>query len=139
MDILTSLKEQGHRITKARGAIVEILKENKMPLSVGELDEKLQIQGINANKTTLYRELEFLLAQRLINEINLGEDKKRYELSGAKHHHHLVCINCKRVEDIDLENDLSRQENIIKNTKKFKVINHSLEFFGLCKNCQVVT
>lgn len=136
MDILQNLKSKGHRITKARSTIIHVLVENRNPLSVGELAIKLQQKGIKANKTTLYRELEFLLAENIAREIQLGEDKKRYELTISSHHHHLVCINCKRVEDIDLVKDLSNQEKIIKKTKNFKVINHSLEFFGLCKNCQ---
>lgn len=136
MTIVQQLKSQGHRITKARSAIIESLMESKSPVWVGELDEKLKSGGVKVNKTTLYRELDFLLAQKIVKEIQFGEDKKRYELAESAHHHHLVCINCKRVEDIDLQNDLSKQEEIIKKTKNFRVINHSLEFFGLCRNCQ---
>lgn len=136
MDIEKDLKSKGHRITRARSAIIKILAGNISPISVTELNSKLQNGGVAVNKTTLYRELEFLLAEKIVKEINLREDKKRYELADSAHHHHLVCLNCKRVEDIDLQNDLSKQEEVIKNTKNFKVINHSLEFFGLCKNCQ---
>jgi Fe2+ or Zn2+ uptake regulation protein len=134
--MLDKLKSKGHRITKARKAILEIFQEEKMPLSVGELGAKLHTLGIKVNKTTLYREIDFLLSEEIIKEINLGEDKKRYEAAGNAHHHHLICINCKKVEDIDLQNDLSKHEAQIKRTKNFKVINHSLEFFGLCKSCQ---
>lgn len=136
MDIEKDLKSKGHRITKARSAIIKILVGIKSPLSVTDLNSKLRSGGVAVNKTTLYRELEFLLAEKIVKEINLGEDKKRYELAGSAHHHHLVCINCQSVVDIDLTNDLSKQEGIIRKTKGFKVINHSLEFFGLCKRCR---
>lgn len=135
-DTIYNLKSKGHRITKARKAIIGIFENEKMPLSVGELGAKLKKQRIKVNKTTLYREIDFLQSQKIITEINLGEDKKRYEIADNAHHHHLVCLNCKKVDDIDLQNDLSKQEVQIKKTKNFKVINHSLEFFGLCKNCQ---
>lgn len=136
MDILQRLKSKGHRITKARSEIIQVLLADKNPLSVVELATKLQQKGIKANKTTLYRELEFLLFEKIVKEIQFGENKKRYELTDSSHHHHLVCINCKMVEDIDLVNDLSKQEETIKKNRNFKVMNHSLEFFGLCKNCQ---
>ncbi|HSX19379.1 MAG TPA: transcriptional repressor [Candidatus Saccharimonadales bacterium] len=138
MDKLSSLKKEGHRITKARKAIIDTFNSENMPLSVGELNAKLQKLGVMVNKTTLYREIEFLLSQKMIVEINLGEDKKRYELASNAHHHHLVCLNCKRVEDIDLQNDLLKQESSIAKSKGFKVSSHSLEFFGLCKNCQPI-
>ena len=56
------------------------------------------------NKTTICRELDFLMGKGLIKEIEFGEGKKRYEIdSGSDHHHHLICLNCKKVEDVDLK------------------------------------
>jgi len=52
------------------------------------------------------------------------------------HHHHIVCEQCGALEDIENCNQVSLQKEILKHSKSFKVINsHSLEFFGICKNC----
>jgi Fe2+ or Zn2+ uptake regulation protein len=133
--ILEKLKNHGERETALRKAVVGILERNKEPISTQEILEKLTAKKLSANKTTVYRQLATLVEYGLVREIRLADRSVRYEL-GDDHHHHLVCTNCHRVEDISFNEDLERQEAIIKRTKKFKVTHHALEFFGLCKKCQ---
>jgi Fur family transcriptional regulator, ferric uptake regulator len=68
-------------------------------------------------------------------QIQFQEGKLRYELAGKEHHHHLVCENCGKIEDV-LSRVIPALEEEIKNKHKFLVKRHSLEFFGLCEDCQ---
>jgi len=134
-NILKGLREQGHRVTKIRREIVGMLEDTKVPLAAPEILEVLKKKKLDANKTTVYRELEFLVEQNIAQEVEFGDKKKRYEISD-KHHHHVVCVECKQVEDVDLQADLDGVEKKIAKQKGYKIINHSLEFFGLCANCK---
>lgn len=134
-DILLKLKTDGHRITPIREKIIDLLSKSSSPRSAPELQESFLISKIKVNKTTIYRELDFLLQKTLINEVEFGDGKKRYELNNG-HHHHLICLNCNRIEDVDLETDLSKEQAKIEKETGFKIKSHSLEFFGYCKNCQ---
>src|SRR3989344_4717406 len=129
-----SLEEAGIKKTKARLAILSFLQNKSKPKDVLEIIDYLKDQQIDADKVTVYRILEIFTAKGLIKRLEFQEGKFRYEGAG-EHHHHLICMNCKKVEDIDIENDVSKHEKYIFDTKKFKVLNHSLEFFGLCENC----
>lgn len=93
------------------------------------------MHGLAPNKTTVYRELDYLRSHNVIQEIDLGELKKRYELAGH-HHHHLVCTGCESVEEVHLDDHLKEHESRILQEKKFKVTRHMLEFFGICGACQ---
>src|SRR3989344_424207 len=132
--LLQELREQGHRITNVRKALVELLEKSKMPLSADELGKSLEAKKLKVNKSTVYRELDFLKGNNIVQEVEFGDKKKRYEIS-AKHHHHVVCLECKSVQDVDLQSDLDEAERKIARQKGFKIINHSLEFFGLCASC----
>lgn len=88
------------------------------------------------DKTTVYREIAFLKTLEMVREIQFGEGQQRYELTPEDHHHHIVCVRCRRVDDIVLENDLDTAEKEIARLKSFRVMSHSLEFFGLCSRCQ---
>ena len=91
------------------------------------------------NKTTVYREIEFLVKQNIVKEIQFSERSKRYEIVMKDHHHHIVCKRCKQVEEIssdELESKLDLLEKEIFKVKNFQGINHSLEFFGTCYKCQ---
>jgi Fe2+ or Zn2+ uptake regulation protein len=110
-----------------KNKIVKLLERNKKPTTVVEI-----LQKIPANKTTIYRELASFVKDGLINEIEFGDGKKRYEIV-TDHHHHLICKYCGNVEDIEIN------EKILFNSLEetnFKVENHSIEFFGKCINCK---
>src|SRR5258708_2117588 len=134
--ILEQLKNQGARMTKARILLVKMFQKNHLPLTELEIRAKLSQAGKAVNKTTVYRELEYLKSKSVIKEADFSDGKKRYEFNSSDHHHHLICTNCKKVDDIRVEDDVSHIEKKISRNKDFKIINHSLEFFGLCKNCR---
>lgn len=133
--IVDQLRTEGHRITPIRGRILELLSQSKAPVSAPDLIESFKSSGVNVNKTTIYRELEFLLQKQLVNEVEFGDGKKRYEIDNG-HHHHIVCLNCGKVEDVSLDADLSIEEKKIEKETGFKIKSHSLEFFGYCKDCK---
>lgn len=134
-NILSSLKTKGYKQTQVRQAIITYLVKTKKPNSALELQAILEIKLGKIHKTTIYRELEFLLKQEIITEIYFADGKKRYEITGLPHHHHLVCNNCERVEDIYPDIDLERFETKVARKKSFTILHHSLEFFGLCSAC----
>lgn len=129
--IIELLQERGERVTEVRRKTVRVLAETKQPLGVAEILSKLK-GGVN--RTTVYRELWFLKKQGLLVEVSLQEGKKRFELRDDHCHHHLVCEECGEVEDVILE-----EKSLFKQVKKlsnFQLQRHSIEFFGLCNNCQ---
>ena len=135
-EIISKLKLEGHRITPIRTQIITTFASSTTPIAATDLIESFRVLKTKVNKTTIYRELDFLINKNIIKAIEFGEGKKRYELETGHHHHHLVCLNCRKVEDVDLEVDLHDEERKIEKDTGFKVKSHSLEFFGLCKSCQ---
>ncbi len=136
-EIISTLKQKKFKITKVRSGIVTQFTQAKSPIAAKDLLEYFHQQGMKINKTTVYRELAFLLSENIIKEIEFGEGQKRYELEDFKHHHHLICLKCRKVEDVELKTDLNKEETRFLKENGFKVVNHSLEFFGYCKNCQI--
>lgn len=134
-EVLKDLKAKGFRLTNIRKKLVDIFATTKMPLSVQELIEKLEEQDITANKTTIYREIYFLMEQGMVAEIDFGDRRKRYESAHTEHHHHLICLKCDSVKDITVTNDLKKEEERLAKKNNFKITNHSLEFFGFCSQC----
>ena len=134
--LIEVLKKSGERITPIRRALLENFCHYLKPQTPQELLTYLEKKGLMANKTTVYRQLEIMVQIGVIQEINFSDRSKRYELSSKDHHHHLVCQNCKKIEDINLDNDLDKQEKKIWKKNHFRVLQHSLEFFGLCSKCQ---
>lgn len=138
--ILTTLKARGERLTPARRRIVELFVQSDAPLSADDLRTALAKKKVIVNKTTVYRELEFLLAAGFIRPLYLAGKSKYYELALAdEHHHHVVCRDCGRVEDVEvegLEKLLAPLEKRLAKKIKFADVRHNLEFFGWCGKCR---
>ncbi len=132
--IIGNIRADGHRLTRIRVFMIRTLFEAQRPLAPSEILTRLAGFDIRADRTTVYRELRFLMEQNIVGHIKLGDHRNYYEIL-TEHHHHLVCKGCKNVKAVVLDNHLEDEERKIYKKEKFKVISHSLEFYGLCDSC----
>lgn len=136
--IITALRNDGRRITQARRCIAAALCSATGPIAPLELHERLRKQGTIIDKVTVYRELKMLHAAGIVALVQLRDDVARYELVPSHgHKHHLVCTECKHIRNIDMEcSSIHAVERSIGIKNRFKILGHSLEFYGLCPKCQ---
>lgn len=134
--LIERLRKTGSKITRLRLAFIDYFCGEHRPTSVEELVTYLSLRGLKPNKTSIYRELEFLLYQNIVQEISFGDRKARYELKNTYHHHHLVCTVCKKVEDIPCPDNFNEETRKLTKEKGFEVKHHLLELFGVCKSCK---
>lgn len=135
--LIENLRDRGERITDVRRAILNILSNQHDPVSAKELMQKLKQKNMPVNKTTVYRQLSLLEFHEMVRPIRFADRTVRYEIATEdNHHHHLVCIHCHKTEDISFPEDVERQAKIIRQKTRFKVLQHSLEFYGICRDCQ---
>jgi len=128
------LKGKNARITRAREAIVDTVYSSDSPIDAAKVLERLASININVNKTTVYRELAFLVENNILKEVYLKPGVVHYESAFMPHHHHLVCTNCGNIGEIDCIIDENR---LLKKTssKGFSLENHKFEMYGLCVSC----
>ncbi len=124
----------GLKQTPARIGILKMLETKQHPVDVPEIATYLETNNINTNKATVYRILDMFYKKGIVNRFELEEGKFRYELT-AEDHHHVICESCGSIEDVS-DCSVDKIEKVIKRKKGFLVKRHSLEFYGLCKNCQ---
>lgn len=133
--VITKLQKQGFRITSSRKDILTLFEGDHTSLSAGEIIKKLQGK---TDRTTVYRNLSFLISNNILKPIYLKDEVPQYELDKRDHHHHLICTKCKIVSSISsnsLENAVSEMEDLARRSDDFTIQDHIAEFYGLCKNC----
>ncbi len=123
------------RATPARIAVMKLLESTRHPIDVQMIMEYLQKQKVTTDPATVFRMMNMFTKMGIANPIEFQEGKTRYELARKEDHHHLVCENCGRIEDIE-DTVIPSLEKHIEKKHYFLVKRHSLEFFGLCRNCQ---
>lgn len=128
------LTKAGLKVTLERLSILNVLDKSKKPLSVKDLKTKLT--GITVDQATIYRNMESLVKNGVIQHVNFQHDHNHYEIVSNNHHHHLICEQCGKVVDVS-KCDTSKIEQELKKIGNFASINnHALEFFGTCKACK---
>lgn len=134
-DCKKELKEADLRATPARIAVMNFLEKANQPVDVNSIIEYLKVEGIKTDPATVFRIMNTLTQKGITIPIEFQEGKMRYELAGKAHHHHLVCESCGKIEDVSTS-IIPTVEKEIQKKQNFLIKRHSLEFFGLCQDCQ---
>ena len=133
-NICEKLRKNGLKVTPVRIAIIEFLKKESGPFTIQEV-----YQGIKHNKlksfniATIYRNMEKFVNAKLVSECQLSDGTSRFEIQLSTHHHHLVCVSCKRIDPMFYCPVKIKIPDSI--TKGYRNISHKLEFYGICPNC----
>ncbi|KGG81466.1 Fur family transcriptional regulator [Caloranaerobacter azorensis] len=133
------LKEKGYKLTTQRRIILDVILENQgKHLSPEEIYEKVRGKFPEIGLATVYRTLQLFEELNIIYKLNFNDGCSRYELNtnnGDHQHHHLICLNCGKVIEVQLDL-LEALEEEIEKSREFKIVDHNLKFFGYCKDCK---
>tara|TARA_B100000965_G_scaffold283467_1_gene241378 strand:+ start:1938 stop:2339 length:402 start_codon:yes stop_codon:yes gene_type:complete len=120
-------------ITKRQQQLLNELKKCSDELSGQELHRELHKGEKAMGLTTVYRNLQTLVKQGLIRSRHLPNGEVLYA-PVERDIHHLTCVNCG--ETTRLEGCPVKTKDIpTKTSKKFELLFHTLEYFGLCHTC----
>ena len=102
-------------------------------MSAEEVYRALIMAGSEVGLATVYRVLTQFEAAGLVVRHNFEGGQSVFELDSGKHHDHLVCVKCGRVEEFVDETIEEHQHNVAKNAG-YKLVEHSLVLYVDCEN-----
>lgn len=133
--VLALLSSLGHRITKQRTVVVEVIFKSRCLQSAEDIYAKCRKRDDSISFPTIYRTLDTLVEAGVVKRLHFGEGRSWYEPSQQEgHHHHLVCQECgAKVPMTACPEELIRDEA---QRNQFKVLDHQFEILGICRGCQ---
>jgi Fur family ferric uptake transcriptional regulator len=135
MDLVKRLKNRGHKLTPQRETVFAVLSENAgRPMSPEEIYRSCAEKNPGIGLTTVYRTLELFRKIGVALSVHLHEGSQYYELNTGKHHHHLVCMGCGTVEQVETC-IVDEMNDMIRDDYDFLVTSHCLSLFGYCPVC----
>lgn len=132
--MVTKLKEQGHKLTPQRLAIARVLSVSKGHPNVETIFEQLQDSFPTMSLATVYRNVLLFKSLNEVLELGFPDGSNRYDGNKPTPHPHVICIKCKKIVDPDLDS-LDEMKKEVALETNFKILNHRLDFFGICNNC----
>jgi Fur family ferric uptake transcriptional regulator len=132
--IIGLLKEKELSITVPRKMILNVLLKEHGPFTAEDIFKKLPKNS--CDQVTIYRCLKQFVDTKLVSTSSLEKDLTHYEYNDPNHHHHhVICTICKKIDSFH-DCILDKIElNLAK--LGYKNIEHRLEFFGVCEECQL--
>lgn len=135
-ELAERLRRKSRKVTGPRQAILGILRRHRHPMSIREIFSELGAG--DCDLATVYRSMHLLEEMGMVKRFHFGRGGARFELleeGDDGHHHHLVCVECSQV--IELQDCFPTElEQRIARRNGFKSVTHHLEFFGVCPGCQ---
>jgi Fur family ferric uptake transcriptional regulator len=136
--IKQQLQSQQYKLTPQREATVRVLLENEDDhLSAEDVYMLVKDKAPEIGLATVYRTLELLSELHIVEKLNFGDGVARYDLrndSNHHHHHHLICVQCGSVDEIK-DDWLGPLEERLASEFNFQVLDHRLDFQGICHRC----
>jgi len=132
-----SLRQRGIRLTRQRRVILEVMDNAERHLDVDQILERAQKISSDVHLVTVYRTIDLLKKQGLIDELDLLHlrgDRHYYETHGPRDHIHVACLRCGKVREFEsrlyeqLKDQISRDCDI-------KVTVSRTEVGGICNDC----
>ncbi len=134
----TTLNDRGQRLTPQRQKVLSLFQRigEGSHLSAEEVHLRLLRDEEKVSLATVYRTLRLLSSMGLLQELELPEGGRRFELTGDAHrdHHHLVCVRCGRTEEFESEAVLAAGEAAA-GAQGFRVLECILNVRALCPPC----
>ena len=127
------------RYTRGRRRVVSVLAASDGPMSATELHSELKSA---VPLSSLYRSLSVLTECGVLEHHFSAGGVTRYELAEwlNGHHHHLICLHCGKVEDLELPREVEDQvERLVAKIgaeASFSPSDHALEIEGRCTECR---
>lgn len=135
MSVQSSKPKVGVRNTRQRTAILELLTELDNFSSAKEIHRALEDRQARVGLTTVYRTLQSLAEVDAVDVLHMASGESLYRACQTDaHHHHLVCTECGRTEEID-GGPVESWAKQIASQFGFELTGHDAEVFGVCPGC----
>ena len=133
-DLAPRLSAAGERVTRQRLLVARTLAAADQQLSAQELYDRLRPDHPELGRATVFRVLEALVSVGAARRLERPGHVYAYVSCDPRHHHHLVCSQCGRVEEIG-ERFVAELTDSVSENYGFAIADATLDFYGLCATC----
>jgi Fur family peroxide stress response transcriptional regulator len=133
--IIQKLRENRHKITPQRLAIAKILATSRSHPSVEEIHNEIKREFPTMSLATVYKNIVLIKSLGEVLEIGFPDGSNRYDGNRPYPHPHVICVQCKKIVDPDLDS-LDEMKTEVAAETDFTILSHRLDFFGICGNCR---
>ena len=131
------LKSAGLKATVPRLKIINLFETSDVRhLTAEDVYRVLLAEGVDIGLATVYRVLTQFEQAGILVRHHFESGKAVFELNEGKHHDHLVCLQCGRVEEF-YDAEIEKRQTKVARERGFAITEHALYLYADCTkpNC----
>ena len=128
--ILQRCERKGLRMTSQRKIIAQVLKNVADHPDVEELYKRASKIDPTISIATVYRTVKLFDEAGILDKLEFGDGRARYEDAEREHHDHLIDINSGRVIEF-MDSDIEKLQEKIAQKLGYRLMGHKLELYGV--------
>ncbi|MGH8271305.1 MAG: ferric iron uptake transcriptional regulator [Gammaproteobacteria bacterium] len=130
------LRDAGLKVTAPRLKILRVLESSpRRHLGAEDVYRALLEAGEELNLATVYRVLTQFETAGLVSRLHFEGGHSSFELDSGKHHDHIVCVVCGRVDEF-VDDVIEERQAAIAKGLGYEMTDHALYIYGLCSKCR---
>jgi Fur family transcriptional regulator, stress-responsive regulator len=133
IELAELLRERGLRATSQRVVMHRLLRDRNRHVSAEELLSEASDRLPGVSLPTVYATLELFEQLGIVRRVNGGGGTFLWD-TRADTHHHMICRNCGRIEDMETPLDLERARRSAARSG-FQPDRAEVVVSGLCASC----
>lgn len=130
------LRQAGERVTPQRLTVAGALAEAGRRQTADQLWHRVRRRDQRVGRATVFRSLEALVSAGVARRLELDNHVYGYVACQPEHHHHLACVSCGRVSEID-ETFVRPVADRVQAETGFQIDDGRLDFYGRCAACAI--
>ena len=134
-ELIAILKERGFRLTPQRKAVLKVLASSDHHPSVEHIYKQVKKDFPMTSLATVYKTVTLLKELGEVLELGFADGSNRYDGRKPNPHPHLICVQCHKIVDPDVEGWRELPQALSASTG-FRILSHRLDFYGVCPQCQ---
>ena len=132
MTQMDELKSSGLKATLPRIKILEVFQRTaQRHMTAEDVYKALLAEDADIGLATVYRVLMQFEQAGLLTRSNFESGKAVFELNEGRHHDHLVCLDCGRVEEF-YDAEIEQRQRSVAVARGFELQEHSLALYARC-------
>ena len=128
--ILQRCEQKSLRMTSQRKIIAQVLEDTADHPDVEELYTRASKIDPTISIATVYRTVKLFDEAGILDKLEFGDGRARYEDAERDHHDHLIDINSGSVIEF-VDSDIEKLQEKIANKLGYKLMGHKLELYGV--------
>ncbi|MDA9990692.1 transcriptional repressor [Paracoccaceae bacterium] len=128
--ILARCENKGLRLTGQRRIIASVLEDSDDHPDVEELYERASTQDDGISLATVYRTVKLFEEAGILERVEFGDGRARYEDAERDHHDHLIDLTTGQVIEF-VDSDIEALQEKIAAKLGFTLKGHKLELYGV--------